>query len=192
MRALKGLLLLTIAVLVVSCTRPSTPRNIDNICSIFAQKPYWYKEAIKSEAKWGAPATVQMAIMWRESSFRANAAPPKKYILGFIPNGRKSSAYGYSQALDGTWDWYRKSTGNRGADRSKFSDAIDFIGWYMTQTKRSNRLKFTDAYHQYLAYHEGHNGFKSRKWQNKAWLKRAAGQVDAMAKRYSQQIRGCS
>ena len=43
----------------------------------------------------------------------------------------RSSAYGYAQALEGTWDDYRKDTGRRGADRDDFADSSDFIGWYM-------------------------------------------------------------
>ena len=34
-----------------------------------------------------------------------------KYILGVIPTGRQSSAFGYSQALDGTWKEYRRLQG---------------------------------------------------------------------------------
>ena len=33
---------------------------------------------------------------------------------------------GYAQALNGTWDWYKKDTGNRGASRTDFSDSSDF------------------------------------------------------------------
>ena len=34
--------------------------------------------------------------------------------MGFIPWRRPSSAYGYPQAKDDTWDWYIRKTGNRG------------------------------------------------------------------------------
>jgi len=51
-----------------------------------------------------------MAIIRQESSFQADAQPPRSRILWIIPGPRPSSAYGYSQALDGTWDWYRQAT----------------------------------------------------------------------------------
>ena len=33
-----------------------------------------------------------------------------RYFLGIIPLGRESSAFGYAQALDGTWTDYKKAT----------------------------------------------------------------------------------
>ena len=62
-----------------------------------------------------------MATIYTESSFRHNAKPPRKWYLGFIPGKRASSAYGYSQALDGTWDRYQKETGRWGASRTDFA-----------------------------------------------------------------------
>ena len=132
-----------------------------------------------------------MAIIWKESSFRAEARPPKRYALGLIPLGRPSSAYGYSQAIDGTWEWYRRDTGNSGADRNDFDDASDFIGWYMTKTRETNGIGMTDAYLQYIAYFKGHAGFRKGNWQNDNWLKRAAGKVAAQAARYRVQLPGC-
>ena len=73
-----------------------------------------------------------MATFHQESRFVGNARPPHVYALGIIPMGRMSSAYGYSQALDGTWAEYRQETGNRLARRTDIRDASDFMGWYMT------------------------------------------------------------
>ncbi|MBY8977743.1 lytic transglycosylase [Rhodobacteraceae bacterium NNCM2] len=183
-----------LALFVASCGSSDysdPPKSQGDICAIFAQRPEW-KDAIKaSSVKWSAPVEVQMAIIWRESSFRAEARPPKTYAAGIIPTGRASSAYGYAQALDGTWDWYIESTGNSGADRDDFEDAADFVGWYMTRTVRSNGVSMFDAYHHYLNYHEGHTGYRRGNWKNKAWLKRAASQVAKQAKTYQQQLRRC-
>jgi hypothetical protein len=132
-----------------------------------------------------------MAIIKHESSFRANVRPPKKYILGFIPNGNISSAYGFSQALDGTWDWYIKETGNRGADRTDFDDAADFVGWYMARSNRENGIGMNDAYNQYLAYHEGHAGHRRGSYRKKAWLLGVAERVAGTAARYRGQLRTC-
>ncbi|MEL6575446.1 MAG: transglycosylase SLT domain-containing protein [Pseudomonadota bacterium] len=184
---------LSFALLVGSCssTPDGPPRAQDNACMIFAERPGWRDAVMDSSKRWGAPPHVQMAIIWRESSFRAEARTPRTYALGIIPTGRVSSAYGYAQAIDSTWDWYRDETGNSGADRDDFDDATDFVGWYMAKTRRTNGLAMTDAYSQYLAYHEGHTGYKRGSWRSKAWLKKAANAVAAQARRYEQQMSLC-
>ena len=63
-----------------------------------------------------------MAMMYQESSFRHDARPPMDYFL-FIPLGRRSSAYGYAQVKDETWDDYKRETGHSWADRDDFGDA---------------------------------------------------------------------
>lgn len=180
-----------LAGLLAGCASNSQPDNIDNACAIFDDRPHWENAIARSERKWGAPANVQMAIIWKESSFRPDARPPKKYKLGFIPWGRQSSAYGFSQALDGTWDWYVEDTGNSGADRDDFDDAADFVGWYMSKTKRKNGVPMSDAYNQYLNYHEGHAGYRKGSWRSKAWLKREAAKVHRKAAEYDFHMKNC-
>ena len=178
----------------LTCTSVDTteaPGDQDNLCAIFAQRPGWREAVEATAAKWGAPVPVQMAIIWRESSFRSSVRPPKKYILGIIPNGRVSSAYGYSQAIDGTWDWYRRETGNSNADRTDFKDASDFVGWYMNQSLRQNGIGLGDAYAQYLAYHEGHAGYRRGSFRAKRWLVDVAGKVAGQAARYRRQYPNC-
>lgn len=168
------------------------PRSQNDVCAIFAERPEWREAARKSARKWSAPVEVQMAIIWRESSFRARAKTPRTYFVGIIPTGRISSAYGYAQAIDGTWDWYRRDTGNSSARRADFGDATDFIGWYMSKTAHSNGIQMADAYNQYLNYHEGHAGFRSGRWRKKSWLRNAAEAVSAQAKRYRHQLKRCA
>tara|TARA_R110000751_G_scaffold35643_9_gene87601 strand:- start:541 stop:1119 length:579 start_codon:yes stop_codon:yes gene_type:complete len=174
------------------CASDSQPDNVENACAIFDDRPHWERAIFRAERKWNAPAHVAMAIIWKESSFRDDAAPPKKYILGFIPNGRISSAYGFSQAIDGTWDWYKKETGNSGADRDDFDDASDFVGWYMAKSNNLDGIAMTDAYNQYLAYHEGHAGFRSGRWKDKAWLRRVASEVHRKSLEYERHIAVCT
>ena len=50
------------------------------------------------ESKWGTPPHIAMAIMKQESSFVADALPPRAYLLWVIPWGRVSPSYGYAQA----------------------------------------------------------------------------------------------
>jgi len=109
------------------------PRNIKDACSIAVERPSWIKAARKSERQWGVPVHITLATMWRESRFVPDARTPRTYALGFIPTGRVSSAYGYAQAIDGTWSWYRQSSGKRFAQRDDFDDAADFIGSYKSK-----------------------------------------------------------
>lgn len=175
-----------------SSTPSGPPRDQANACSILDQRGDWGAALGEAERRWGAPPHVVMAIIWRESSFRADARPPKKYtMLGLIPNGRVSSAYGYPQALDGTWRWYQDETGARSADRRNFDDSVDFVGWYLNKTQSMNGLAKSDAYGQYLAYHEGHTGYKRGRWRRKNWLLGAANQVAARAEAYRTQLSRC-
>jgi len=188
--SLKYLLLLLCLFTLSACTT-SPPRQTNNVCSLFEEKSRWYKEAKKAEKNWRSPIPIMMAIMHQESRFRAKAKPARSKLLWVIPWTRPSNAYGYPQALNSTWDWYRKSTGNWGADRDDFGDAIDFIGWYNDQTHKVNRVKRDDTYRLYLAYHEGHGGFKRRTYKSKAWLKTVASKVKRKAATYKRQLQGC-
>ena len=167
------------------------PKNVDNACAIFKEKDDWYEYANDSFEKWGVPVHVQMAMMWQESRFRAAAKTPRDWILGFIPYGRVSTAYGYAQVKDGTWDWYIERTGNWGADRDDFEDATDFIGWYGTYSHKTLGISKWDAYNQYLAYHEGHGGWKRKTYNKKPWLIKVSKKVKRKAAIYDAQLRRC-
>lgn len=167
------------------------PRDLDNACSIAKQRPKYMKAFKSTQRKWGVPVHVQMATIYQESKFRGDARTPFRYVLGVIPMGRQSSAYGYSQALDGTWDQYRKATGRRGAKRNRMSDASDFIGWYMNQSKERNGIALDDMRNQYLAYHEGHTGYARGTYRKKSWLLRVANNVDDRATTYQSQLSFC-
>ncbi|HGG05388.1 MAG TPA: lytic transglycosylase, partial [Aliiroseovarius sp.] len=120
-----------------------------------------------------------------------DARTPFRFVLGVIPMGRQSSAYGFSQALDGTWDSYRKATGRRSAKRNKIRDASDFMGWYMNESLEKNGISLSDAKNQYLAYHEGRTGYARGSYKRKSWLLRVAEEVDTRAITYDQQLRNC-
>ncbi len=167
------------------------PRNLDNACSIVTQRPDYIKAFRATERKWGVPAHVQMATIYQESRFDANARTPMKYVLGIIPMGRQSSAYGFSQALDDTWDEYRRATGRRRAKRDRIRDASDFIGWYMSKSQQRNGIALSNARNQYLAYHEGQTGYARGSYRNKSWLLRVADRVDDRAGMYEAQLAGC-
>ncbi len=184
---------LTLLLILAACgSRYTTPpRNLDDACSIVSQRPDYIKAFRATERKWGVPVHVQMATIYQESRFDGDARPPHRYVLGVIPVGRQSSAYGYSQALDGTWDEYRIATGKRRAKRDKIRDASDFVGWYMNKSKRRNGIALTNARNQYLAYHEGQTGFARGSYLQKSWLIRVADQVQSRANMYQTQLSTC-
>ena len=171
--------------------RYSPPRNLDNACSILAQRPAFDRAFQAVKRKWGVPVHVQMAIIHQESRFKADARTPMKYILGVIPTGRQSSAFGYSQALDGTWKEYRQSTGRFVARRDDIYDAADFIGWYLAASNRELGIPLSDTRNQYLAYHEGRTGYKRRSYNSKRWLLDVSAKVRARSNTYERQLRIC-
>ena len=177
-------------VFLASCVSPQ-PENTGNICSMFEDRRSWYRAAKRTEDRWGTPVYVSMAIIEQESSFSARARPERTKLLGIIPWTRPSSAFGYAQVLDGTWNEYKESAGNWGARRSSFADAIDFVGWYTSNSNRLNSIARDDAYNNYLAYHEGNGGFTRRTYNSKAWLIDVSRQVQANANLYSRQYSQC-
>ena len=188
------LLKLAIIGLVASCGGGGdykAPRNLDNACAIANERPAYFRAMEASERRWGIPVHVQMASIHQESRFIGNARTPHQYVLGIIPVGRQSSAYGYSQALDGTWEEYQKETGNRRARRDNIRDATDFMGWYMDGTTRRLGISKHDATSQYLAYHEGRSGYARGSYRAKPWLIRVAANVGSRASLYRTQLVSC-
>jgi hypothetical protein len=169
----------------------SAPRNLDDACDIVRERPKYYAAMKRSERRWGVPIAVQMATIHQESKFIGNARTPFRYALGVIPMGRQSSAYGYSQALDDTWDEYRAETRNRGAKRDRIEDATDFMGWYMAGSTTKLGLSKSDARNQYLAYHEGRTGYARKSYESKGWLVSVAANVGARAALYNAQLSAC-
>lgn len=169
----------------------TSPRNLDDACALLRERPNYGRAMRRAERNWNVPVHVQMAVIHQESRFDGDIRPPFRYALGVIPMGRQSSAIGYSQALDGTWDEYIADTGNRGADRTDIRDATDFMGWYMNITVERNNVALTDARRQYLAYHEGHTGYSRGSYNRKPWLLDVARRVESRAERYRTQLASC-
>lgn len=180
-----------ILLLFSGCATPPPPRHIDDICDIFRENEKWYKSTRESYKKWGIPVYIQMALLHQESKFEADAQPPRTSCLWIFPGPRPSSAYGYAQAKDETWKEYRKSTGRGGADRDDFADAVDFVGWYCNLSHKRSGISKLDAYHLYLAYHEGHGGFSRKTYMKKDWLLQVARKVEARAHGYERQLASC-
>ena len=169
----------------------STPRQLDDACSILRERPSYLSAFRATQRRWGVPVAVQMATIHQESKFIGNARTPFRYALGVIPMGRQSSALGFSQALDDTWEEYRKETRNYGAKRDRIDDAADFIGWYMRASNQRLGIAMGDARNQYLAYHEGRTGYANGSYNAKAWLIAVADRVQSRAVLYDAQLRAC-
>jgi len=175
---------------VARAIEPVPPRST-NLCEIFTENPSWFQHATRVYQRWGIPVSVQMAILRQESSFISDARPPREWLLGVIPLARPSSAYGYAQAIDGSWDLYRTKVNRRHADRENFADAVDFVGWYCDVTHRTLGIAKGDTKRLYLAYHEGQAGYRQRSYQQKPWLMPVAQKVARNAKQYHDQLKGC-
>lgn len=175
-----------------ACVSP--PKKINDICAVFDQRDGWFDNwqsaAKKAERKYGVPVPVLMATVRKESGFRADAKPPRKKILGFIPGKRISSAYGYSQALDGTWAEYKSDTGNLTARRGNFDDAIDFVGWYHAKSSAKFGIAPNDAYNLYLAYYSGWGGYGRGDWRGSG-IEKTARETAGMAQTYAMQLNAC-
>ena len=181
--------LINFFILLILSSCSSTLSNTKDSCSIFSERYLWYKHAKKTEKKWGAPIHIQLAFIKKESDFDWLAKPERLKLFKIIPYKRKSSSFGYSQAIKGTWDLYKKETNNRLATRVRFKDSVDFIGWYINKTEKLLKISKNDAYRQYIAYHEGWGNYKNYKKNKKVIL--FAKEVKNQANQYRKQLYKC-
>jgi hypothetical protein len=172
-------------------THVPPPRNIDDACVIMHYNENWKESLQSAEAQWQVPIELILSIIRNESSFRAQIRPPMRYTLGFIPRGRRSSAYGYAQVIDGTWTWYQRATGHWDHHRDQFSDAVNFIAWYIDQTYQRYHIEKVSFYLHYLAYHEGHGGFKRKSYLHKKKLLKYAKKVEQWAEKFQLDLADC-
>ena len=167
----------------------SIPKNTSNSCDIFNEKYLWYKHSKKVQQKWGTPIYIQLAFIKMESDFNWLAKPARQKIFKVIPFKRPSSSFGYSQAVKGTWEQYKKETGNKLASRARFKDSVDFIGWYTNKTESILKISKKNAFKQYLAYHEGWGNFKH--YKNNKRVIGLAKKVEKQSNIYQQQLSKC-
>ena len=187
MKKLTSIFLVALLFFVTACS--SIPQNTSNSCSIFNERYLWYKHAKKTEQKWGTPIYIQLAIIKMESDFDWLAKPPRQKLFKIIPFKRPSSSFGYSQAVNGTWEQYKNETGNKLATRTRFKDSVDFIGWYTDKTESLLKISKKDAFRQYLAYHEGWGGYKNYKNNQKVIV--LAKKVEKQSNKYKAQLQDC-
>ena len=187
MKILKNKLFIICIILISGCS--SIPSNTSNSCTIFNERYLWYKHTKETEQKWGIPIYIQLAIIKMESDFDWLAKPNRKKIFKIIPYKRPSSSFGYSQAVKGTWEQYKKETGNKLATRARFKDSVDFIGWYTNKTEKILKIPKNNAFKQYLAYHEGWGNYKNYKKNTRVIM--LAKKVEKQSNIYKEQLLKC-
>lgn len=186
---------LLVTLLTTGCAM-NPPANVDNACDIFDERSSlfnsWQRQARKAEREYGVAVPILMATIYQESRFQPRARPPRRKLLGFIPWRRPSNAYGYAQALNSTWAWYKDDADRVWwARRTRFKDAVHFVGWYHDQSHRQNGIAKTDAYNLYLAYYSGHAGYRRGTYRNNRTIMNAAARVSSMAETYERQLSQC-
>ena len=184
-------ILLTSSLLLGGCARPP-PANTGDACTILEDRKDWYYASIQARNNWGMPVAVMLSFIHQESSFKARAKTERTRLFGIIPWKRTTTAYGYAQAIDSTWEQYKKEAGRKFARRSSFSDATDFIGWYNHKSVKTLGLSPRDAYNLYLAYHEGWSGYRKKTHLKKPWLIEAAKKVRQRTDTYARQLKRCA
>ena len=187
----KIIIIISVFFLISGCASNKPPSSTTDVCKIFKERYSWYKAAKKTEQRWKVPVYVSMAIIKQESSFVSEARPERTKLLGFIPWKRVTSARGYAQAIDGTWEMYLKDRGGWFVSRNDFEDSVDFVGWYNYKSHNQLGISLTNARALYLAYHEGRGGYKRGSYRTKPWLLSVADKVQRQSEEYKIQYQGC-
>ncbi len=182
-------LVLVILFLLTACS--SIPKYPQNACKIFGQNYLWYKSIKKSSEIYGAPIHVILAFVNKESGFKRWAKPPRKKLFKIIPYKRPSSSFGYSQAVNKTWELYKTETNSPLALRTRFRDSVMFIGWYINKTKKINKIPFNDSYRQYLNYYLGWGNYAKKVYKTDQNAIIYAKSVEKQAKIYKNQLNEC-
>ncbi len=167
-------------------SRVKQPAGLDNICYMFAIYPSWKTSTFNSSKRWQVPVALMMAFVYQESKFQAEARPLDKY------GRQRSSAYGYPQAINATWNSYKQQTKNFSHRRNNFQNSMNFIGWYITVTNKVNGIAKNNVRSHYLNYHEGQTNYRRGSYLSKPWLLNVANKVATRADMYASQLQKCN
>ena len=185
----KNLFFFIFFIFITSCG--SIPKYTNDACKIFGEKYLWYKYSKKSADTYGAPINIILAFISKESGFNRWAKPKRNRIFKIIPYKRPSTSFGYSQAVNKTWELYKSETNNSLALRSRFKDSVMFIGWYMKKTNKINKIPFNDPYRQYLNYYLGWGNYAKKVYKTDKKAIIYAKAVEKQSKIYKSQLRQC-
>ena len=172
-----------------SCS--SVPKYPQNACKIFGENYLWYKHSKKSSETYGAPIHIILAFVKKESGFNRWAKPKRTKLFKVIPYKRPSSSFGYSQAVNKTWEQYKNETNNPVALRTRFKDSVMFIGWYINKTHKINKIPLNDPYRQYLNYYLGWGDYEKKVYKTNKKAIIFAKSVEKQSRIYKSQLREC-
>ena len=184
-----NLIYLIIFLFLSSCS--SVPKYPQNACKIFSENYLWYKSAKKSSDIYGAPIHIILAFVNKESGFNRWAKPKRTKLFKIVPYKRPSSSFGYSQAVKKTWELYKTETNNPLALRTRFKDSVLFIGWYMSKTKKINKIPLNDSYRQYLNYYLGWGNYSKKMYKTDKKAIIFAKSVQKQSSIYKSQLLEC-
>ena len=174
---------------IVSCS--SVTKYPGNACKIFGERYLWYKHTKKSSQTYGVPVHIILAFVNKESGFNRWAKPKRTKLFKVVPYKRPSSSFGYSQAVNKTWELYKTETDNPLALRTRFKDSVMFIGWYINKTNKINKISLNDSYRQYLNYYLGWGNYAKKVYKTDKNAVIYAKKVQAQAKIYKNQLLEC-
>ncbi len=173
----------------VSCS--SVPKYPANACKIFGEKYFWYKHAKKSSETYNVPIHIILAFINKESGFNRWAKPKRTRLFKIVPYKRPSSSFGYSQAINKTWELYKTETINSLAIRTRFKDSVMFIGWYISKTNKINKIPLNDSYRQYLNYYLGWGNYAKKVYKTDRKAIIFAKNVEKQSNIYKGQLNEC-
>lgn len=159
--------------------------NRHNMCALFKDNTAWYQYHKYYEQKYKVPMAITLAIIEKESGFKAHARPVKTWLIkNVIPWEYASSSYGYAQALNGSWSEFQKAHKGEYHVRSAYKSNVAFINWYLH--KYADRYKSVED--KYLIYH---NGPYSNPKKAKQSVLHYAKEVAKKANTYDKQLKQC-
>ena len=129
--------------------------------------------------------------MNKESGFNRWAKPKRTKLFKIIPYKRPSTSFGYSQAVNKTWELYKTETDSPLALRGRFKDSVMFIGWYISKTHKINKVPLDDPYRQYLNYYLGWGNYAKKKYKTDKNSIIFAKKVEKQSKIYKNQLNEC-
>ena len=185
----KHLIYFIIFFLIAACS--SVPKYPQNACKIFGERYLWYKHAKKSSQTYDVPTHIILAFINKESGFNQWAKPKRQKLFKIIPYKRPSSSFGYSQAVNKTWELYKTESGNSLALRTRFKDSVMFVGWYINKTHKINKIPKNDSYRQYLNYYLGWGSYSKKTYKTDKKAIILAKNVQKQSNIYKNQLREC-
>ena len=137
------------------------------------------------------PISTILAVINKESGFKRFAKPPRHKLFKIIPYRRPSSSFGFSQAINKTWELYKKENNKPTALRISYRSSSDFVGWYFWKANKINKVSLSNTRDLYLNYYLGFSAYKNKAYRTDKKAIIFAMSVEKQAKVYKNQLREC-